>query len=119
MIQRLKEFIKYSKITERAFAIKCGIAQNTFNYYMNGQRKISYEAVEKILKSFPDLSAEWLIRGHGDMLLSQSGNPDKQLERMNKLIDTITTLQDTINAKTQTIEILTNKIKELELQLNK
>lgn len=118
MITRLKIFIKDTSLSERAFALKCGIAQNTMSYYLNGQRKPSYEAVEKILSTFPDLSAEWLIRGKGEMLLSQNGNPDKQAERMNKLVDTIATLQEAINAKTDTIDILTARVKQLETQLN-
>lgn len=119
MITRLKIFIKDTALTERAFALKCGIAQNTMSYYLNGHRKPLYEAVEKILNTFPDLSSEWLIRGKGEMLISQNGNPDKQVERMNKLIDTIATLQDAINAKSGTIDILNNRIKQLESQISK
>lgn len=114
MIARLKIFIKSLGITERAFALKCGIAQNTMSYYLSGQRKPSYEAVEKILTTYSDLSSEWLTRGKGEMLLSQCGNLDKQMERINKLIDTITTLQDTINSKNETIDVLTEHIKQLQ-----
>ena len=117
MIERLKEFIKSTQMKERAFANKCGIAPNTFNYYMNYQRKPSYEAIEKILLSFPDLSSEWLIRGYGEMLKSQNGNVDKQIERINKLVDTITFMQDSINDKSDTIAALTERIKQLENQL--
>lgn len=114
MIGRLKELIKALSLTERAFALKCGIAQNTMSYYLSGQRKPSYEAVEKVLTTFPEVSAEWLTRGNGDMFISQSGNALRQIERMNKLVDTIATLQDTINAKNDSIDALTERVKQLE-----
>lgn len=119
MVSRLRTFIKLNSMTERAFALRCGIAQNTLSYYLNGQRKPSYESIEKILNTFPDLSAEWLIRGNGEMLISQSGNIDRNMERMNKLVDTITTLQDAINTKTETITILSERIKQLESEIKK
>ena len=31
MIERIKEIIAYSGLSDRAFAIKCGLAQNTLN----------------------------------------------------------------------------------------
>lgn len=112
MITRLKNFIKGTTYSETAFAQKCGIAQNTMSYYLSGQRKPSYRAVEKILLSFPNLSAEWLIRGKGEMLLSQNGNPDIQMERI--LLQTIANLQEIINDKTDQIATLTDRINQLE-----
>lgn len=116
MLTRLRTYIKHLQLTERSFALKCGIPQNTLNNYINGLRKPSYDFVEKVFLANPDLSSEWLIRGTGEMLLSQMDNTDKQAERLNKLIDTITTLQDTINAKSEQIALLTERIKQLENQ---
>lgn len=119
MTSRLKDFIHYTTLTERAFALKCGIPQNTMNYYLSGQRKPSYEAVEKILATFPDLSAEWLTRGNGNMLLLQNGTADLQADRLEKLVDTIATLQDVINMKSELVASLNDRIKQLEAQLKK
>ncbi len=51
------------------------------------------------------------------MLINQNGD-SAESERLNKLIDTITTLQDTINAKSDQIATLTERVKQLENQLN-
>lgn len=59
MIERLKQFIKFLRLSNRAFALSCGIPQNVMFYYLNYQRKPSYEAIEKILNTYPELSAEW------------------------------------------------------------
>ncbi len=120
MIGRLKSFVKKLSLTDRAFAQKCGIAKNTLSYYLAGQRKPSYEAIEKVLLAFPDLSAEWLIRGTGEMMLSQpaqSAQNIETLERMNKMLDTITTLQDVINTKEATIKALLEENRQLKAQV--
>lgn len=57
------------------------------------------------------------MRGTGEMFNSEQQN-SAELERINKLVDTIATLQDTINLKNETIAILTERNKQLEAQLS-
>ena len=54
----------------------------TVNQYLNGERKFSFEFVQAILKRYPELSAEWLIKGEGDMYneTSKVFVDDKRLE---------------------------------------
>jgi hypothetical protein len=61
--------------SERDFSIKIGVNQKTLNYYMLGKRKLSLEIVEAILNAFPEISAEWLLRGTGSMILNESSGP--------------------------------------------
>lgn len=64
-IKRLNELIE-AKCGERgasAFSKLIGIHQVTLNNYLLGKRKLSLEVIEAILKTFPDVSAEWLLRG--------------------------------------------------------
>ena len=74
------------------------------SYYLSEQRKPSFEAVEKILQSFPELSAEWLIRGDGEMLKQEISQ--KEITRINNLVDTISMLQDVIKSKNDVIKSL-------------
>lgn len=83
---------------------------------LKGINALNLNCVSSILKSFPDVSAEWLMRGTGPMLLSLVPNQDG--ERINKLVNTIGTLQDTIDAKSDSIATLTERIKQLEAQLS-
>jgi len=117
-LQRLKEVLAYSGLSVRAFAIKCGVSQPTLDKQFKGLRGISIDTMMSVLYAFPEVSAEWLMRGNGDMIIKTQPN-SAELERMNKLIDTITTLQDTINAKNESIATLKDRIKQLESQLNK
>lgn len=113
ILQRLKEVLKYSGQSVRAFSIKCGVSQPTLDKQIKGLRSVSIETIMSVLYAFPEISAEWLMRGNGQMLIQQEDNSAEN-ERMNKLIDTITTLQDTINAKSDQIATLTERIKQLE-----
>lgn len=69
-----------------------------------------------VLYAYPEISAEWLMRGKGAMLIPDQTNSAEQ-ERINKLVGTITTLQDTINAKNESIATLNERIKQLEARL--
>ena len=71
MIERIKAIVSYYGMSDRAFALKCGIKQNTFSNQVNGARELSLSTVNAILISFEDISSEWLIRGKGEMLINQ------------------------------------------------
>lgn len=43
MISRIKEVIAHYKLTDRAFAIKCGIKQNTLSRQLNGVSETVYQ----------------------------------------------------------------------------
>ncbi|WP_444339302.1 hypothetical protein [Phocaeicola plebeius] len=69
------------------------------------------ELINKTLSSFDNLSAEWLLRGNGEMLLTfEQPTASNENDRLSKLIDTIAFQQDTINN-------LQRRIKELEAEL--
>lgn len=116
MIERTKEIIAYSGLSDRAFAIKCGLAQNTLSRQLNGVRELSLATVNAILTTFENISSEWLLRGKGTMLLSEIA-PDPNVERMNRLVDTITTLQGALNEKEKAVKLLEEKAKRLEGEL--
>lgn len=116
-LQRLKEVLADSGLSVRGFAIRCGVSQPTLDKQLKGLRGISFDTMTSVLRAFPEISAEWLLRGSGDMYISDQPNA-AELDRINKLVDTITTLQDAINAKNETIALLTERIKKLENQLN-
>lgn len=117
MNSRIKEIIAYSGLSDRAFAIKCGIAQNTLNRQLNGVRELSLTTVNAILNTFENISAEWLLRGTGNMLLSENQPQDESTERIAMLVDTITTLQKALNEQTKINQLQTEQIKKLTGEL--
>lgn len=116
IISRLKEIVTFSGLSVRAFAIKCGIPQKTLDNQIKGLRSVSFDTAVSVLYAFPEISAEWLMRGVGLMLIAQCGE-SAETRRLNKLVDTIATLQETINTKSDTIAALNERIRQLENQL--
>ena len=117
MISRIKEIIAYYSLSNRSFAIKCGLKDNTFINQLNGVREVSLNTINAILLSFEDISAEWLLRGKGQMLLSEVNNDAQNIERVTRLADTIANLQGTINEQMKTIQLLTEDNKKVRGEL--
>ena len=117
MISRIKEVIAYYKLTDRAFAIKCGIKQKTLSRQLNGVSEISVPTINAILDNYDDISAEWLLRGKGEMLISANQSKDENTERISRLVDTIATLQGTINEQAKTIQMLNDENKKQKGEL--
>lgn len=104
MVERIKQIINYTRLSERAFAESIGVKQNTLNQQIKGERSISLDTVCKILISYEYISAEWLLRGEGEMLqknFSQT-NADASLQQ---IYDSVLKGKD-------------NEIKKLEAEIN-
>lgn len=103
--ERLKAVIAYSGLNDSAFARKIGVQQMTLWRQINGARKISLETIMAVADAFPEIDANWLLRGNGSMLT----NNDAQEKRLDNLIDVISMQQETIRN-------LQEKIKQLQNQ---
>lgn len=69
ILQRIKDLIDAKGLSVNSFAKTIGIAQTTLNTYFKLNRYPAYETLHAILHTFPDVSAEWLMRGEGDMFV--------------------------------------------------
>lgn len=67
IVERIKELCNQMRMSENKFANEIGVNTQTLNNYTTGKRNVSYDVVDKILIHFPQVSAEWLIRGIGNM----------------------------------------------------
>lgn len=105
MIDRIRQIIKISTLSETAFAKKIGVTQNTLWSQLNGARKLSLDTVLAILNTFKDIDPNWLLRGEGDMLLVNSS----QDKRMDSLVDVIAMQQEVIKNLQDKIKQLQNK----------
>lgn len=114
--RRIREIINFTHVTDNAFAKKIGVTQSVIASMFQRGTEPSAKILTAILSTFTDISAEWLLRGKGTMLLSET-TLDSNLERMNRLVDTITTLQGTINEQMKTIKSFEEKTKRLEAEL--
>lgn len=65
IVQRIKKLIeeKFGARGTTSFAKAIGVEQVTLSRQLNGQRGVSLDVIESVLNTFPDVSAEWLLRG--------------------------------------------------------
>lgn len=108
VIDRIKALIELKAKSERDFSLKIGVNQVTLNNYTMGKRKVSLELVELVLKAFPDVRAEWLIRGNGDMLEKE------ELEEVESFESNETFYKRIIDDQLDTISMLKKRLMEKE-----
>ncbi len=66
-LQRVRQVIEMAGMSVSKFAEKVNIGQTTLNNQLLEKRALSIDVLNKILNAFPELSAEWLLRGKGPM----------------------------------------------------
>ena len=72
--QRVKCVLEDKSISVNALSKQINVAQATLNPQLRGDRTLAANIVEKILEAFPDVSAEWLMRGVGTMYSNQDAD---------------------------------------------
>lgn len=72
--QRVKLILEDKSISVNALSKQINVAQATLNPQLRGDRTLAANIVEKILAAFPDVSAEWLMRGVGTMYSNQDAD---------------------------------------------
>ena len=69
--ERLREFIKYKEISERAFCRKIGVSST----YVNSIRtSIQPDKLKSITDNYPELNPIWLLTGEGEMIITGNIN---------------------------------------------
>ena len=68
-MERIKGYMDYKNIPIATFERNVGMSNNSFGKTLKSGGSIGLDKLEKILSVYPDLSAEWLLRGVGDMIL--------------------------------------------------
>ena len=113
IIARLKEFISNTGLSPRAFALLCGIKQNTLSRQLSGSNEISFGTITAIANQYPELSLEWLIRGNGAMFIKDSlVNVDNESPTLKKVTNIIQTLTEVVNEQEAEIEGLREELKK-------
>ncbi len=65
--QRLMLVLENKQISVNALSKQINMSQTTLNTQLKGERALSATVVEKVLEVFPDVSADWVMRGKGNM----------------------------------------------------
>jgi len=60
---RIKYIMKINQLSATAFADEIGVQRSSISHVLSGRNKPSLEFIQKILNTYPKISADWLISG--------------------------------------------------------
>ena len=111
--QRVLDALNECKVSVNKLAASFGARQTTLNDQINGSSKISAATLLALAEFCPDVSAEWLLRGNGDMLISQPQH-ETHTRDIRDDNEVIAALNRTIEIQEREIAGLYERIKELK-----
>lgn len=68
ILNRLRDYLLHRDLSFNKFEMSLGVSHGSISNAWKHQRNIGSNVVEKILSTYPDINAEWLLRGEGEML---------------------------------------------------
>lgn len=122
VFNRLVMFKDHAGMNLNAFSARIGMEQSTLHYQFHGKRALSLDTIINTLAAYEELSAEWLLRGKGEMQVVESSEEDVELKadnRLDALVDTIALLQETIKMKNATIDALQAELSQYKRKAKK
>ena len=76
MHSRLKYWMEMEVLKSSALADNIGVNRATISHILSGRNKPSIDFLQKLLSSYPELNANWLISGMGYMKENQKQNEE-------------------------------------------
>lgn len=70
--ERILSMIKAKKLNINSLSALIGVPQTSLNLALKGDGKLNSSIVLLLLDYFPDVSAEWLMRGKGEMFIAEN-----------------------------------------------
>ena len=67
MINRINLILRAKNITARQFAEEIGIQPSGMSHILGGRNNPSLDFVNKVLRRYPEIDANWLLLGKGEM----------------------------------------------------
>lgn len=88
IIQRVNEFMESVSMKTKSFSLSIDIPESTLKQQLSGKqgkgRGVQIAVITAILSTYTNLSAEWLLRGEGEMLRSDLAVQDSEIMRLKK-----------------------------------
>jgi len=67
MYNQIKQLIEEKGLRASSFADKIKVSRGTISHILSGRNSPNNDTIQKIIKCFPDISSDWLVRGEGPM----------------------------------------------------
>lgn len=78
-IERLDKYMEYAGLNDNKVTVQAGITTGLINSARKRGKSLSGDNIGKILYTYKDLNARWLLTGEGDMLVSEFGTDNSDL----------------------------------------
>jgi hypothetical protein len=113
ILNRIKEYLDFKSISISAFERSIGMSNASFGKSLKSNGAIGTDKLENILSVYPDISAEWLLTGRGEMIRneSQETHPEPNLISMDLYKTSQRQVDDLINMQKQSQQQLDDVIK--------
>ena len=73
MINRINLILRAKNITAKQFAEEIGIQPSGMSHILGGRNNPSLDFVTKVVRRYPEIDANWLLLGKGEMYTSGVG----------------------------------------------
>ena len=110
---RIKLLIKSKNISQSELARKLDVTRGSVNQWLSGKQVPGHKPLMKMFELFPDISADWLLLGRGEMSIADkfSGSDNSFLKK--QLMDQAEKMglyEKLLNEKDARIKLLENII---------
>ncbi len=76
IIDRLQEFIEAYGLNNNSLTVKAGLSVGLLAQAIKNRKGLHSDTIQKILNTYPEVSAEWFVMGRGAMRRAQvQGGP--------------------------------------------
>lgn len=101
IIDRLESFMAHFRLNDNQLTVNAGLSIGLIGKAKKTRSGLNADSIEKILHSYPTLSADWLLTGRGEMLKQEGSEPlnpnldllmrmlserDEKIAQLNRLI---------------------------------
>lgn len=110
LLERIKQFIDYKHISIRKFEESVGFSNGAFSSQLKNKKTIGCDKLENILHIYPEISAEWLLTGEGDMLKIANDSEEQTSNTLCKECALLKTKDELIETQRKLIQSLENQM---------
>ncbi len=112
LIERIQEYLTLYDISAYEFEHSCGLSNGYVGKQLKGKGSVGSDILEKIKRTYTELSLIWLVTGKGKMILSPPStgvpNPVSELNEEQSIYFT---------SKDEVVKLLNKQIAKLEANI--
>ena len=87
MVNRINLILRAKNITARQFAEEIGIQPSGMSHILCGRNNPSLEFVTKVIRRYPEIDANWLLLGKGEMFAGRAETRERGPEYGERMVE--------------------------------